>query len=100
MEKGLVVCLSPNVTKISTVSSEEDSFDLKTMVHLDGFSTDFSDIPVVPDPVFDKFPGGVRVVNTDDLILTVSLHFVYFFFVTFINTYTRLRLEFLGLSPL
>ena len=48
------------------------SFSLATDFQFDGYKTDYSDIQVVPDPVFDQFPdGGVFVVKTDDLILKV-----------------------------
>lgn len=68
-----MVCLSPNVSEIATVTNgEAKPFNLSTEIQFDGFSTDFRDVPVVPDPVFDKFMDGVRVVKSDDLILTVS----------------------------
>lgn len=60
---------------MTEVASEEgiSSFRLATDLQLDGYKTDYSNIQVVPDPVFDQFPdGGVFVVKTDDLILKVN----------------------------
>lgn len=68
-----MICLSPNVTEVVTEGGPT-SFRLATDLELDGHKTDYSNIQVVPDPVFDQLSdGGVFVVKTDDLTLIVRL---------------------------
>ena len=67
-----MICLTPNVTEVA-ISNRRSSFKISTDIQLDGYKQDFDEIQVLPDPLFHKFEGGVRVVKTDDLILTVSL---------------------------
>ncbi|XP_066912178.1 plexin-A4-like isoform X2 [Clytia hemisphaerica] len=64
-----VICLTPNVTEVA-ISNKRSSFDISTDIQLDGYSQDFDEIQVLPDPLFHKFEDGVRIVKTDDLILT------------------------------
>ena len=73
-DKEQYICVAPNMTAKTRLREQgKKSVTVRLGFELDGHSIPrFRYIEVLPDPVFDLFEDGVRVVDSEFLTLTVT----------------------------